>query len=317
MASRHLLVNANTALRPLVSRLSLKRAIAARFEQSRQIHYNPVRCFSESSAAPAVSSSEATIPKKPEKSNVFIDNLGAIFLSSIGLLIAYLTRSYMNTNKRNAVRDDIEAHAALDPLEIDDLRIANSQLTPDVFRKLIAEVSDEQMTYAAFVEAVRRVMTQMKGPAFTVELGHLIDRVVVAALQKHGRTTLDEMPVEFWWVALSLALNSSIPERIQILYQVLKEKRERVTIDDVKQMVEYLQDTCQLVPDSQILPVPSKKYPLQQYEYASAKELVDWKAGDDASSQEAIDMDAFAAILKTKSVCAWGLCYYRSKTMGN
>ncbi|GAX15635.1 hypothetical protein FisN_3Hh107 [Fistulifera solaris] len=206
-----------------------------------------VRCSSSSSSTASIASAEeakaTTLNKTPVKSNVFLDNLGAIFLSSIGLLIAYLVRSYMNTNKRNAIRDDIETQAALDPLEIDDLRFANAQLTPDVFRKLITEVADEEMTYPAFVEAVRRVMSSMKGPAFTVELGHLIDRVIVAALQKHNRTTLDAMPVEFWWVALSLALNSSTPERIQILYQVLQGRRERVTLQDVTRIVDYLQDT--------------------------------------------------------------------------
>lgn len=315
MSFRPLLLTKNVLLRSL--RVSVEKAIASRSLSSRPLHGASVRGFSASPPASTatVSSSvetKVTATKTPEKSNVFLDNLGAIFLSSIGLLIAYLTRSYMNTNTRNAVRDEIEAQSALDPLEIDDLRFANAQLTPAVFRTLITEVSDEEiMTYAAFVEAVRRVMSQMKGPAFTVELGHLLDRVVVAALQKHNRTTLDAMPVEFWWGALSLALNSSIPERIQILYQVLKERRERVTVEDVTRMVEYLQDTCQLVPDSQILPIPSQKYPLQQYECAAAKELVDWKAQDDE-----IDMDAFAAILKSKSVCAWGLCYYRSKVMG-
>jgi hypothetical protein len=274
-----------------------------------------VRCLSSSPTASIASSAEeakvTTLNKAPAKSNVFLDNLGVIFLSSIGLLIAYLVRSYMNTNTRNAIRDEIETQAALDPLEIDDLRFANAQLTPDVFRKLITEVADEEMTYPAFVNAVRRVMSNMKGPAFTVELGHLIDRVIVTALQKHDRTTLDLMPVEFWWVALSLALNSSTPERIQILYQVLKERRDRVTLQDVTRFVDYLQDTCQLVPDSQILPTPLQKYPLQQYECAAANELVDWKGDKD----DEIDIDAFAAILKSKSVCAWGLCYYRNKVV--
>lgn len=231
----------------------------------------------------------------------------------------------MNTNQRNALRDELEAQAALDPLEIDDLRLTNSQLTPAVFRALLETIpQDEQqeMTYAAFVEAVRRGMVQIKGPTMTVELGHLLDRVVVTALQKHNRTTLDAMPMEFWWVVLSLALNSSAAERIQMLYQVLLSKqRERVTMEDVTRMVEYLQDTCQLVPDSQIQPVVTHKYPLQQYECAAAKDLlVNWKnVSDDAvaADEDTIDMDAFAAILKSKSVCAWGLCYYRSKAMGS
>ncbi|GAX19163.1 hypothetical protein FisN_3Lh107 [Fistulifera solaris] len=228
--------------------LSVERAAAPHFSFSRPfLSASAVRCSSSSPIASTTSSAEeakaTTLNKTPVKSNVFLDNLGAIFLSSIGLLIAYLVRSYMNTNKRNAVRDEIEKQAALDPLEIDDLRFANAQLTPDVFRKLITEVADEEMTYLAFVEAVRRVLSSMKGPSFTVELGHLIDRVIVAALQKHNRTTLDAMPVEFWWVALSLALNSSTPERIQILYQALKERRERVTLQDVTRIVDYLQDT--------------------------------------------------------------------------
>jgi hypothetical protein len=277
--------------------------------------------------------------------NILLDNLGTIFLSAIGLIIASLVRSYYGTSNRNLVRDSIEECAALDPVEIEELRVANQKNANlsswHAFRTMVGSVvvmnyekaacsgddNDEQqqqqkqqppeMTYSEFVQAVRRSMKQMNGDNedTTIELGHMLDRVVLGAMARHGKTTRDSMPLTFWFTVLSLALHSSVPERIQALYDVLLQTttttqgREQVTIDRVREMVGYMQDTCQLVPDCQIVPTEGKKYPVQQYECGTAKQLVQW----DGSSRDAVDVEAFAAILRSKSVCAWGECYHKKK----
>jgi hypothetical protein len=263
--------------------------------------------------------------------------LGTIFLSAIGLVVASLVRSWYGTANRNAVRDGIENASALDPLEIDDLRAANSELTPEIFRELVERARDEdERTYREFIEAVRKVMVKQKGEAFTVELGHLLDRVVVAAVRERGGTTDDPMPSAFWWTVLSMALHGTASERIELLWAVLAaggdaagEQREdgeekTVSLAEVTKMVQYLQDTCQLVPDAQVIPTTTK-YPVQQYKKATAVDMVShWctvtdagkavlqQAGD-RTEQAVLDLDAFAALLRSKSVCAWGECYHRRK----
>jgi hypothetical protein len=247
--------------------------------------------------------------------NVFLDNLGSIFLSSIGLIVASLVRSYYGTNNRNKIRDALEAASPLDPLEIDDLRTANSELTVQVFRDIMKDATErfpdhESVTYSDFIAAVRRTMVGMKGDNFTIELGHLMDRVVLGALKRHGHTSEEPQTLTFWLTALSLALSTPAVERIQMLYEVLQEvgnldaENKTVTVADVQAMVGYLQDTCQLVPDTQVV-MTETKYPVQQYERGAPKQLVNWEG----SEQDAIDVDAFAAILRSKSVCAWGECY--------
>lgn len=66
---------------------------------------------------------------KDDDSNIFLDNLGKIFLAVIGFIIGWLVRGSYGTSNRNKLRDSLEDLAALDPLEVDDLRVANSELT--------------------------------------------------------------------------------------------------------------------------------------------------------------------------------------------
>jgi len=257
--------------------------------------------------------STTAAPAKPEKSdNAFVDNIGTIFLSSIALIIAWLVRSYYGTANKNAVRDCIEEMTSLDPCEIDELRRANSELKIDVFREIIQIVREEfpggSCTYEEFILVVRKQMIQKKGEQFTIEFGHLIDRVALGALQRREKEGNDVMPISFWLTALTLALNSSVPERIQVLYEIMQLTNEKVTVDVVREHVGDLQDTCQLVPDSQVVET-DRKYPFQQYKQGKGKDLVDW----DGQSTDVLDVDAYAAILRTKSVCAWGECYHKKK----
>jgi hypothetical protein len=181
-------------------------------------------------------------------------------------------------------------------------------------------------------------------------MGHLLDRVVIKALadqlesssqeettstdssnsfsgdwgqeQHGGGADGDVMPLPFWLTVLSLALNGPVPDRIRILYEIAQlekgrpmevssgdEEDTQVTLDEVRKMVGHLQNTCQLVPDKQVVPTETK-YPAQQYKRGTPIELVQWEGKDD---KEGIDIDAFAGILRSKSVCAWGECYHKKK----
>jgi hypothetical protein len=269
-----------------------------------QLRVSGIRMFSE---APATTSAKKA---KKDDANIFLDNLGKIFLASIAAIVGALIRSSYNTSNRNAVRDILEDAAALDPVEIDELRIANSELTTEVFRTIAKDVRERfphgNCSYVEFIKAVRRTMIQLKGEAFTIELGHQIDRVVAEILLKNKKTDEEELPLSLWLVTITLALNSSVADRLRILYEVLEAEDKPVRFHQIPILVGYLQDTCQLPPDTQ--PVPTEtSFPTQQWEKGTPEQLVPWEGtGDDI-----IDLDGCAAILRSKSVCAWGECYHK------
>jgi archaellum component FlaG (FlaF/FlaG flagellin family) len=303
--------------------------------------------------------------KKKDESNIFLDNLGKIFLAVIASVILALVRGSYNTSTRATLRNQIEDDATLDPGEIDDLRVANSELTPDIFRLVVKDVyaafPSGVASYNDFVQVARKTMAQSKGEAFTIELGHMIDRVVVDILQTKKAETLEHnqsvsmsssstttmtsssddpttMPVSLWLAVLSLALSSEVKDRIRILYEILEQEPDRlslpdqasfssvseetvdggsddgrpasespcVTIRQVQDMIDYLQSSCQLPADTQIV-ATDRKYPIQVWKRGNSKDLVPWEGSD----RDVIDLRTFATIIRSKSVCAWGECYHR------
>jgi len=181
----------------------------------------------------------------------------------------------------------------------------------------------------------------MKGDAFTIQLGHLLDRVVVSFVQRmeeEGVKDLDHedgVELRLLLVALSLAMNGSVRERVEVLYDILKDEENTGGMDieldkaptvkqsDVVKMVGYLQKTCQLVPDSQIVD-SDVKYPAQQYKVGSPAELV--FLGKEMKKEELSDgaleggerewtCDDFHHVLRSRSVCAWGECYVKKKSL--
>jgi len=234
-------------------------------------------------------------------------------------------------------------------------------------------------SYREFVNNVRTIMSSKlndKGESFTIELGHLLDRMVVGVLEERKYTTGggnasstttsfmdEELPIALFWTAFISAMNGSVTDRIRILHEVLviEDKQQTnkgsqnksntnnnttiavggdggeghddivVPLRSIRDMVGYLQETCQLPPDTQIVATETK-FPTQQWKRASPQELVptikvlDEKGGDDKNNKKettatdvdddddsGIDIVEFAAILRTKSVCAWGECYQKSK----
>ena len=106
------------------------------------------------------------------------------------------------------------------------------------------------------------------------------------------------------------------------------------------ELVAALQKTFQLVPDAQVIPVVNQKYPTQQYEQGAPEKLVvaameqvaaskkiekekstasvqhgNSTSIESSSCEDLVDIDAFAAILRSKSVCAWGECYHKKRTI--
>lgn len=247
---------------------------------------------------------------KSGDSNVFLDNLGKIFLTTIAAIVGALIRSSYNTSNRNAVRDEIEDASALDPIEIDELRIANSVFSPKVYMNIAEDLYAcfpvGSCSYQAFTICVRNTMMQQKGEAFTVELGHQIDRVVADILVKKNVSVDDDLPLSLWLITLSLALNSSIEDRLRVLFKVLEKENQPVRIHQIPVLVSYLQDTCQLPPDTQVVPTATR-FPTQQWEKGSPSQLLPWEGGDD----DIIDLNGMADILRSKSVCAWGECYQK------
>ena len=300
----------------------------------RQVHSLPfkklespvtVRYLSTATAAPSDGAKEASegdkkdTKDKKNDSNFLLDNLGTIFLTVIGLIIASLVRSFYGSTRKNTLRSQLEEASALDPVEVDDLRFANPFLSVSVFRSLIADVRQAypsgQATYVDVVKTVRQLL-QSKHKIPTIELGHLLDRVALQVAEEKQTTSNEPQSVTLWLVLLSLAMNVPVPDRIRVLYEILEtdntdgDSSSPVTLLKVRDLVGYLQSTSQLVLDTQVIPTESQKYPFQAYHRGTPDELVRWDGG---GLNDPVDIDALASILRSKSVCAWGECYSKRK----
>ncbi len=314
-------------------------------------------------AAKASIASEAAgsgASKKKAESNVFLDNLGKIFLLGIGTVIVTLVRSSYNTSNRHLVRDRLEEIAAIDPKEIEEFREANSELTLDVMRQILAIYYQEEVksrdasgvtsSYDDFVVAIRKIMATRfprQGESFTIQTGHYLDRIIVAALEERGEGAPhvaehenkdEKLPVALFFAAMASAMNGSVSDRIRILHEILGKEEENlkqqqqgglgmmmendtgnsgssaksVPLTRIREMVGYLQETCQLPPDTQIVPT-ERKYPTQEWRRATPMDMVPDISEDGSQTSSDVDLVEFAAILRTKSVCAWGECYMKWK----
>lgn len=222
----------------------------------------------------------------------------------------------MGSQARNRIRDSIEDASLLDPLELDDLRAANSELTATHLMEVFEEVkqqSQDYLTYKDFVDAVRQGLSKRKTD-WSIQLGHLLDRAAMLALERRGKSIAnDEMPLVFWFTIFSMALSGSPEERIQTMYKVLNDTTAAdgaLPNELVTELVSYLQDTCQLVPDAQVV-ATTTKYPVQQYAIAAPIELVDrYRAQSKLErSQLVSNEDELRDLLTSHSICAWGECY--------
>jgi len=276
---------------------------------------------------------------KKTAGDYFLDHLGNIFLSAIAMIVLALIRSSRGTSNRTALRTELERDAALDPAEIDDLRIANSELDRGVFETIVEELMEDlrlhgshsagaggvvsfgggndgagggpapslpSMTYPEFISRVMQIMKRLKGDEYTIQMGHLIDRVVLTAIdeedERHatndqidtaghrGNTPFD---LSFLLAVLSLAMRTpTVRDRIEVLFDVLH--RGHTYHDDdsvhtgddgatgaakvvstarVRDMVGYLQRTGQLVVDTQIVE-DDTKYPFQLYRRGTPDDLM-------------------------------------------
>lgn len=291
------------------------------------------------------STSSSTLTDKSKTvGDHFLDNLGKIFLSGIGLIIASLVRSSYSTSDKTALRTKTEVISALDPFEIDDLRVANDELTPEVFRLIIERFEqlgylghgEHRIKYEEFVSIVMKTMEGIKNDGFTIQLGHLVDRVVVDILKKERENTDGKLDILLLLTALSLCLHSSVKERVAILFELMQKydsdtgnivsegNNAVVKLDHVQNMVGNLQKTCQLVPDAQIVETTTK-YPYQTHRIGTPQELVGMgqimKKEELSEKACAPKEDSFWScqdfhhLLRSKSVCAWGECYVKTRSL--
>jgi len=269
-----------------------------------------------------------------------------------------LLRSTKSNNARTALREDLEYNALLDPLEIDDLRLANEDFTIEVWDDIVKEMKSAfpnrtEVTYPEFLSVVMNVMRKAKGEGFTIQFGHLVDRVVIAELERMGkngggvdsnnersgeqeeaRLLQAELPLTFLFAALSLALHSTVTGRVRALFETMvleqtdnslqqhqeNEELLHVDADQVSQMIQHLQNTCQLVPEAQIVETNSK-VPYQTFRVGTGDELTmraregfggkKGSAGVTKDVDGPVSLEDFHAILKSRAVCAWGECYVK------
>lgn len=157
-------------------------------------------------------------------------------ITSVGLLYNYF-QGYRN---RSAEEERIVQSQAIEPLEVNEIRMASKGLTSDIFKHVVIgilrEYPDGKCTYRDFVNSVRGVL-ESRGVA--LKGVHLIDRVVEIHIASviadkanvHIEKNIDRpleremenaadylLPIGYYLTALNLALAEPAPERVETLF---------------------------------------------------------------------------------------------------
>ena len=278
-----------------------------------------------------IARSMSTSRDSPSDDNFLLDNLGKMFGAAVLSVILLLVRSSRASTNRERVRDDIEDSQCLDPLEIEELRGANGAFKPEVFQKCVQCVFasfEKEATYPEFISTVIKAMSEEIGAANTVKKAHYLDRAIFSY---PGYRDDKKFPLSLLLVALSMALYSTVDQRLKILFDVLLMQEcvgegagsgGNVTAGDalvkeesVGNLVQHLLDTCQLPADNQVFELGSK-YPIQNYQRGEGIQLVR-KARQEATPEDKfgqigddVSYDVFVKLLKSRAgPCPWGECY--------
>jgi len=180
---------------------------------------------------------------------LFLDNLGSIFLALVASLIVFIYRSTVSNGRIDKLRTEIEDTSVLDPMEVNEIRFANTDFTADIYNEIVITLYKQfasnttELNYEEFVPAV---MTFLEGNklkhGLTMQYGHLLDRVVYNLMETKNkqnesgggfstvdRSTVDVSSVDyekpqsllFFMVLLSLCINSTPAERLDSLHKLL------------------------------------------------------------------------------------------------
>lgn len=92
-----------------------------------------------------------------------------------------------------------------------------------------------------------------------------------------------------------------------------------ISIQEMEQLLNYLLDTYQIPSEKRVMEVKDLKYPFQEYQKATAKDLLHYaidaqieakKITEDKHQQDAsFELHEFIDLLKNKQICIWGECY--------
>lgn len=182
-------------------------------------------------------------------------------ITSVGLLYNYF-QGYRN---RSAEEEKVVKSQAIEPLEVNEIRMASKGLTSDVFKQisigLLREHPHGKCTYREFVSFMLGVL-ESQGVA--LKGMHLLDRVVEShiasviageAMRQNGEETSSGLtgvtarsaaehyfPIGYFLTALNLALAEPAPERVETLFTAAfaaeKGARELESRSDVVELPE-------------------------------------------------------------------------------
>jgi len=285
--------------------------------QQQQLRYhiiknNPTLTLTQAKISNINNCTKTTKKKSNPITDFIFDNLGSLFLSAIGLLIVTLIRSHLGTNNRMDLRSKIEELSPLDPFECDELRY--NALSSSIYKKILETIKEydwNEMTYGEFINIILNEIIPKR-----MKNGHYLDRVILNSYT----SLVEKIPFDFLLVLLNMTLDCSPEERIQLLFEIYTPKilqgdinTSNITISKQKviRLVDLLQQTSQLVPESQIIE-DDTKYPIQKYRKATSKEMLR-KAQEEVKLQELPEWTCqnVEIILRSKNICVWGECYQK------
>ncbi|TYZ65969.1 hypothetical protein PybrP1_003919 [[Pythium] brassicae (nom. inval.)] len=252
--------------------------------------------------------------------------LGGVLLA-IGL---YVYRGTRNKRHFDETQAPIAERAVISPYEAWELRSAND-ITPETFEAIRAGVLKAFPARKAAMEQFDQYLGFKLAEACPNGLrnAYHLERVLLS-LERDEQKKID---LDALMVAFSMAVKGAVDDRLQCLFDLAtestapeaedEEDTREITQPQLERLLELLLMTYQIPSEMRVLPVKDEKFPFQQYKSATAHELleaelqaqVDAKklTAAEANERASYTFDAFAQIMRSKTVCLWGECFTNSK----
>lgn len=233
--------------------------------------------------------------------DILADHGGKIALAGFLFSAALIYRYVKSGSNRNALEKIMANGAALEPIEVNEIRFAN-HISAAQYKNLVRSSREFFRHGCTYVEFIKFSKEHLKSD---ISAGYLIDRVIYFYINEiklrsnsesmdkdpnHSNLiTLDEiLSVDYLLTVMSMSVQATPEERVALLFEMgLREDNldypiaanfvpnvpKGISLDDAGLVVRHLVESCQVPPEKRVVET-GVNWPVKTYREKTAHEMV-------------------------------------------
>lgn len=252
------------------------------------------------------------------------------FLFSAGLIYRYVKSG----SNRTSVEKALTNAAALEPIEVNEIRFAN-YISSAQFESLVTASRSNFPNGCSYNEFIDFCKQHLKT---NITLGHLLDRVIYFRINEmkpkdaDEETTADEtiklnvpFPIDYLLIVFSMSVQCTPEERVTLLYKMglknssVESSNEEeipswsssgISLTEAEAVVDHLIRSYQIPAEKRVVET-GVNWPVKTYREKNAFEMINEFRASRKPPHERDDLteEEFTSAVLGRFVCAWGECH--------